>query len=217
MGYAKICDIFFGLFVVVWLVTRQIFFPVVIYSVYKHTPMHIQTACYFTDGTVVSSVNEPDRFDALGGNDVWHNLVKGYTDREAHVCWNSSIRFSFLTLLLCLQAIIFLWFYMIVKVVVNVVRGNSADDVRSDDEGDDEEIEDVKTGYEAQLLPAAPLEQEVGVESLNFATRKSANANGAAAVRRSKNQRSTRSSGISIPGHGDHKELLGRIGCDKPS
>lgn len=216
MGYAKICDIFFGLFVVVWLVTRQIFFPMVIYSVYKHSPIDMAPGCYFADGTVVSA-HESERYDALGGNVVWSNLVKAYTDREGPVCWNPTIRFSFLTLLLSLQAIIFLWFYMIIKVVVNVVRGNAADDVRSDDEGDDEEIEDVKTGHEPGHVAAPPLEEEVGVESLNFTTRKGSNANGASAVRRSKIQRSTRSSGISIPGHGDHKELLGRIGCDKPS
>jgi acyl-CoA-dependent ceramide synthase len=152
MGYAKTCDIFFGLFVVVWLVTRQTFFPMVIYSVYKHSPIDMEPGCYFADGSMVSA-NESARYDALGGNVVWPNLVKAYTDREGPVCWNPTIRFSFLTLLLCLQAIIFLWFCMIVKVVVNVVRGNSADDVRSDDEGDDEEeIEDVKTGYEAQRL-----------------------------------------------------------------
>ncbi|KAL1596403.1 Sphingosine N-acyltransferase lag1 [Paraconiothyrium brasiliense] len=216
LGYAKTCDIFFGLFVVVWVVTRQTFFPMVIYSVYKHAPIDMEPGCYFDDGTMVPA-NDSARYDALGGNVVWPNLVKAYTDHKGPVCWNPTIRFSFLTLLLCLQAIIFLWFCMIVKVVVNVIRGNAADDVRSDDEGDDEEIEDVKSGYEAQHVSAAPLEEEVGVESLNFTTRKSANANGAAAVRRSKTQRSTRSSGISIPGHGDHKELLGRIGCDKPS
>ncbi|KAF1967925.1 longevity-assurance protein-like protein [Bimuria novae-zelandiae CBS 107.79] len=219
LGYAKTCDIFFGLFVVVWLVTRQIFFPIVIYSVYKHAPIDIQSGCYFNDGTMVPA-SDSAKYDALGGNIAWLNLVKAYTDREGPVCWNPTIRYSFLGLLLSLQAIIFLWFCMIIKVVINVVRGNSADDVRSDDEGDDEEVDEkidgVKTGYDAQNVSAAPLEEEVGVEALNFAARKS-NINSAANVRRSKTQRTTRASGISIPGHGDHKELLGRIGCDKPS
>lgn len=200
----------------VWLVTRQIFFPMVIYSVYKHSPIDMEPGCYFPDGKMVPA-SDSARYDALGGNVVWPNLVKAYTDREGPVCWNPTIRYSFLTLLLSLQAIIFLWFCMIMKIVIQVVRGNSADDVRSDDEGDDEEIEDVKTGYEAQHVQAVPLEEEVGVESLNFSTRRTASASGVAAVRKSKSQRSTRSSGISIPGHGDHKELLGRIGCDKPS
>ena len=39
------------------------------------------------------------------------------------------------------------------------------------------------------------------------------------AVRSRNQKRSTaaRASAISIPGRGDHKELLGRIGCDKPT
>lgn len=214
LGYAQICDIFFGLFVVVWLVTRQIFFPMVIYSIYKHAPTDMQPGCYFADGTMVPE-RDATPYDALGGNLVWSNLLKAYTDREGPVCWNPTIRFSFMTLLLSLQAIILLWFCMIIKVVMQVIRGNSADDVRSDDEDEGEEVEgkntidQVKTGYEA-----APLEHEVGVEALNFATRKNTNTNGSA--RRVKKQTS-RASGISIPGHGDHKELLGRIGCDKPS
>ena len=108
------------------------------------------------------------------------------------------------------------------KVITHVITGNAAEDVRSDDEGDDEEIEeeikhasspinDIRSGYEAE-----PLEEEVGVEALTFANRKATSVNGAVSVRRSKKQ-VNRASGISIPGHGDHKELLGRIGCDKPS
>lgn len=180
----------------------------------------MEPGCYFYDGTVVPATSSSE-YNALGGNLVWSNLVKAYTDREGPVCWNPTIRFSFLGLLVSLQAIIFLWFFMIVRVLVNVVRGNAADDVRSDDEGEDQESNDqlecVKTGYEAQHGQPAPLEQEVGVEAINFATRKSNVAGVASSVRRSKTQRTTRASGISIPGHGDHKELLGRIGCDKPS
>ena len=52
-----------------------------------------------------------------------------------------------------------------------------------------------------------PKEEEVGVEQLRFVKRMSP------PVSRKK----ARASGISIPGHTDHKELLGRIGCDKPS
>jgi acyl-CoA-dependent ceramide synthase len=40
---------------------------------------------------------------------------------------------------------------------------------------------------------------------------------GVAGKSKGKKGRGARTSGISIPGHGDHKELLGRIGCDKPS
>lgn len=197
----------------------------VIWSVYAHSPIDMAPGCYFTDGSFVAA-SETSQYEALGGNLIWSNLIKAYTDRNGPVCWNPTIRYSFLALLLALQAIIFLWFVMIIKVVYKVVSGQGADDVRSDDEGDDEEIEEeiervshpinaAKTGAEW-----VPVEQEVGVEALNFSARKSAGVNGSVGVRRSKRQTrssSSRASGISIPGHGDHKELLGRIGCDKPT
>ena len=212
---------FFALFVAVWVVTRQIFYPMVCYSIWKHAPIDMEPGCYFADGSVVPA-NDTSRYDALGGNLVWSNILKAYTDRDGPVCWNPTIRWSFLGLLLSLQAIIFFWFWMIMKVITHVITGNAAEDVRSDDEGDDEEIEeeikhasspinDIRSGYEAE-----PLEEEVGVEALTFANRKATSVNGAVSVRRSKKQ-VNRASGISIPGHGDHKELLGRIGCDKPS
>jgi len=49
------------------------------------------------------------------------------------------------------------------------------------------------------------------VEELRF-VRRSSSPKQKKAIKRSKGM----SSGISIPGHGDKKELLGRIGCDKP-
>lgn len=88
-----------------------------------------------------------------------------------------------------------------------------------------------------RLLPttAMPLiEQEVGVEALDFGTRQSLISNssstaagtaggggggGAAAGKRYRKGKVTAStSGVTLPGHhSDRKELLGRIGCDKTS
>jgi acyl-CoA-dependent ceramide synthase len=110
---------------------------------------------------------------------------------------------------------------MVAKVVYKVLNGTGADDVRSDDEGDeeDEPIEQDKTSSLLNSvttctesgMSALPKEEEVGVDALTFARM-----NGAS-QRRQARRESSRSSGISIPGHGDRKELLGRIGCDKPS
>jgi len=203
----------------------------VCWSIYAHAPSDMAPGCYLKPLTTMSPnanatfvpMSQAAEFDALGGNAIWANLFKAYTDREGPICWNPTIRFSFLVLLLALQAIICLWFAMIVKVVYKVVSGQSADDVRSDDEDEDEEVEQdsTNTAINAAKTGAewAPVEQEVGVEALNFAPRKSSGTNGTVAVVVTrKGRRSTsRASGISIPGHGDRKELLGRIGCDKPS
>jgi acyl-CoA-dependent ceramide synthase len=93
---------------------------------------------------------------------------------------------------------------MIVGVAVKVIRGGEADDVRSDDEGEEEEEE--HEVFEDELLP---YEEEVGVESINLKGRVSH----ASKTRYKKSASSA--TGVSLPGHSDRKELLGRIGCDK--
>lgn len=190
----------------------------VCWSIWAYAPVDMAPGCYFSDGSMVS-YNQTEQFDALGGNQIWGNLLKAYTDQNGPICWNPSLRYYFLALLLALQVFCLMWFATILRIVFNVLRGSAADDLRSDDEGEDEELEDetstalngIKTGME---LP--PLEQEVGVESLTFA-RKNSPASAARNQRRQTRSSSSRSSGISIPGHGDRKELLGRIGCDKPT
>jgi len=80
---------------------------------------------------------------------------------------------------------------------VKVLRGGQADDVRSDDEGEEE------------LDEHEVLEEEVGVESIILKGRVS----NASKTRYKKSASSA--TGVSLPGHSDRKELLGRIGCDK--
>lgn len=151
-------------------------------------------------------------------------MLKAYNDQNGPICWNPNLRYYFLGLLLFLQALCCVWFAMVMKVVYKVLSGTGADDVRSDDEDceDEEEIEEERTSsmYNSVTTCAesgmsampAPREEEVGVDALTFAR-----LNGASQRRQQTRRESSRSSGISIPGHGDRKDLLGRIGCDKPS
>lgn len=88
---------------------------------------------------------------------------------------------------------------------MKVLRGGQADDVRSDDEGE-EEVDEHEVLEEEQLLP---YEEEVGVESIILKGRVS----NASKTRYKKSASSA--TGVSLPGHSDRKELLGRIGCDK--
>lgn len=213
--HTNACDFAFGLFTITWLVTRHIIYPMICWSIYINAPIEMAPGCYFADGTVVP-MSDAERFNALGGNENWSNILKAYTDQTGVICWNPTIRFSFLALLLALQSILLLWFGMIIRVVYKVVSGQGADDVRSDDEGDDEELdieEDSLDASKKALEWGAPVEEEVGVEGLNFSRKPSP----ARSFKRQGRASSTRASGISIPGHGDRKELLGRIGCDKPT
>lgn len=220
MGYTTICDIAFGAFVVSWVITRHVFYMMVCWSIYAYAPVDMAPGCYYSkfDDNAFVPMSNATEFDHLGGNAPWSNLLKAYTDQNGPICWNPNLRYYFLALLLTLQVFCLIWFGTIVKVVYKVLKGDSAEDVRSDDEGDEEELEDEKTNIVlnaattcAESGMSQPLEEEVGVDALTFAR-----LNGAS-QRRQARRESSRASGISIPGHGDHKELLGRIGCDKPS
>ena len=85
---------------------------------------------------------------------------------------------------------------MIVKVAIRVLKGNGAEDVRSDDEFENE------VGHSKASIP---IEEEVGAEGIDFKHWE----------RRIGIKKGTGSTSINLPGHRDRKELLNRIGCDK--
>jgi len=109
-------------------------------------------------------------------------------------------------MLLALQVITLMWFGMIIRVAWKVLNGGSAEDSRSDDEDEEDEAY-IESGEKQVHIELPPLEEEVGVDALNLKGRTSS-------ARRYKKAVSS-SSGVTLPGHSDRKELLGRIGCDK--
>lgn len=173
------------------------------HSVWVDIPKIINYGCYRgNNGDIAGPFAPPDRFG---------HLFMPFRDPEGTVCWNDQIKWGFLSALLFLQGITLMWFWMILKVAIKVIRGGEAEDIRSEDEAEDEEenvnldeklITEVVNHFEGE-----PYEEEVGVESLNLKGRTSRNNR----YRKS----SSSASGVSIPGHSDRKELLGRIGCDK--
>lgn len=104
-------------------------------------------------------------------------------------------------MLFFLQILTVMWFYLIIRVAIKVIKGGSAEDTRSDDEADDLEDPDEYVYEEAQ-----PLEEEVGADEIDLKSWERRVARG---------KRSTTATGVSLPGHSDRKELLGRIGCEK--
>lgn len=184
-----------------WVAARHVIYMMITYSVWADIPEVISYGCYSgKNGAIKGPIPPPDRFG---------HLFEPFRDPEGIVCFNHRIKWGFLSALLFLQCITLLWFTMIVRVAVRVLRGGDADDVRSDDEAEDEdEILDEKIiSTIEQLDEEAPFEEEVGVEAMNLKNR-SFNTN-----RYKKG--SGNASGVSLPGHSDRKELLGRIGCDK--
>lgn len=208
LKYSTACDVAFGIFMVTWFIARHVFYLLVCWSVHTDVPVIIPPGCYSSlTGELVS---------LGGGPHILRHVLQPFREPGGETCFNDNLRWAFLSLLLALQVITIIWFGMIVRVAYKVIRGSGADDSRSDDEAEAEE--DGLEGLEVDHLASAPaylkyglpLEEEVGVEELHFARRMSPSP-------RMYKRSSGRASGISITGHGDRKELLGRIGCDKPS
>ncbi|KAH6718484.1 TLC domain-containing protein [Leptodontidium sp. MPI-SDFR-AT-0119] len=203
MGFTTVCDVLFGIFMTVWFATRHVIFCMICYSIWADIPATIDYGCYSgRTGSIKGPFPPPDRFG---------HLFDPFRNPEGVVCFNHKIKWGFLSALLFLQFLTVVWFSMIVKVAIRVLKGGDADDVRSDDEGDDEEelLDEkiVSTIEQIDEMELPPYEEEVGVESINL---KGRNFN----TNRYK-KTSSSASGVSLPGHSDRKELLGRIGCDK--
>lgn len=188
-GFTTICDVTFGVFMLSWVVFRHIFYNLVCWSIYKYTPEIMPTGCFKGAN---NSLEGP-----LPTPSGYRYLLEPFFDSEGLVCYNETVKWAFLTPLLILQGLTIAWFVLVIRVAVKVLSGANAEEVRSDDEGDEEEEEYI---YEE------PLETEVGVDEIDLKSweRRTGVKRGSSAT-----------SGVSLPGHSDRKELLGRIGCEK--
>ncbi|KAK7433242.1 Sphingosine N-acyltransferase lag1 [Neonectria magnoliae] len=191
-GFQKTCDAMFGLFVISWFVARHVLYMTACWSVWKQLPEVLTLGCF--------KGNNEDMLGPVSPPPGIAYMFEPFFNTSGMVCHTETIKWAFLAPLLFLQVLTIIWFTMIVRVVIRVLKGGVSDDVRSDDEGEDEEEEDEFIYEEAQ-----PLEEEVGVEDLDLRNWE----------RRSGVRKQASSSGVSLPGHSDRKELLGRIGCEK--
>lgn len=209
LGYATLCDFLFGLFVVVWLATRHLFFLMVSYSVYYDTARIVPNACF--QG---SMANLQGPLPQPGG---WLWLLEPLRHPQGMVCFSRPILKGFFTYLVVLQGLMVIWSYAILKVAVRVLSGQNAEDIRSDDEEVDEldgkdpaefEVFDywAQTVYEVDLEPKVLLGEEDKVEDGVAKTWERRN--------RLSLMRGGISSGLHLPGQSDRKELLNRIGCE---
>jgi acyl-CoA-dependent ceramide synthase len=204
LNYLKLstaCDVAFGIFMVVWFFARHVYFLMVCWSIHSTVQHVIPYACF-------SSVTKERVLDESKLNSVGQNILQPFLDPEGPVCFNNKIRLAFLGTLLALQVITIMWYVLIVRIAWRVVKGGNADDERSDDDEEVEMIEELDEHQDQKQGRAEPLlEEDVGVESISFKNR------GSPPWKLRKGQASA--SGVTLPGHSDRKELLGRIGCDK--
>ncbi|KAK4542465.1 hypothetical protein LTR36_006717 [Oleoguttula mirabilis] len=202
------CDAAFAAFVVFWLASRHVAYNAILWSLYALTPN--VTLHYGRYSTKDSAMLSDD-----AGTNMIDNLFQPILHPDAqYVSWNPPVRWMFISLLLALQCITIGWFIMICRVVMRVLRGEGADDTRSDgeDEAEDEEV-DVVPAQASEPLRAMPepekslprfIEVEAtGEDFTHYPKRK-----GSGSKRKSKGK--GMSSGLNL---GEHKDFLNRIGC----
>lgn len=221
LKFQLLCDIAFGAFIVVWFITRHIFYLIVCWSIYKHIPEEISYGCYSgSDSNLHGPQPVPNDFD---------HLTQPFRDPVGLVCWNENISWAFLGMLLGLHGLVLMWFAQIVRIAYKVLSGQGAEDTRSDDEDEDEEEEEVqdkkapsteKQGNSyvnqanASVDPPAFIEKEVLSTEREFVDGNKAKS----PTRKSSRRKGDgHSSGVNLLAGSDRKELLGRIGCDKPT
>ena len=126
-----------------------------------------------------------------------------FFDQKGTICLDRNIKSIFLGLLLMLQVLSIVWFVMIIKVALSVLKGEAANDTRSGDEDEGKEEEEEEK------------EEECEVRSNGKPTQ---SANGKAMASGSETpSRQTgifQRGGIRVPGSRDRKELIGRVGCN---
>ena len=173
-----------------WVGARHVWYVMVCWSIYDHTPHIMPTGCFSGSNENLTGPKAPPP--------GYYYLIEPFFNSTGNVCYDENVKWAFLTPLLMLQAITIVWLFMIFRVAIRVIRGQGSDDPRSDEEEEEEE--------EIEYEEAELLEEDVGAEEIDFQNWE----------RRSGHKRQAGvSSGVSLPGHSDRKELLGRIGCEK--
>ena len=136
---------------VTWALSRHVFYVMVCWSVYHKSPQVLKSACY---RGVANNLEGP--FPIPQG---WSYLIDPFLNPAGIVCSSDNIMLGFLSYLIFLEVIMVMWFAMIVRVAIRVLKGSGAEDVRSDDEFEEE------VGYSKASIP---IEEEVGAEDIDF-------------------------------------------------
>ncbi|GAB1204557.1 hypothetical protein APSETT445_003213 [Aspergillus pseudonomiae] len=191
-GYELACNVAFVVFMVTWLITRHILYPLLCWSIFKEVPARMSYGCYSgTTAEMISNNGYPDQLT---------HLFYPFLNIDGPICMNRTIKWIFLSLLLFLQVLSIIWFAMVIRVAVGVLRTGNAEDSRSDDE--DEEVETTISSKDG------PSGSATSADATNAEWRRS---NGSSAVRPRARGR------VRLGEQSDRKALLGRIGCDKPT
>ncbi len=106
-------------------------FLVTCWSVYRDLPRLTPDACYRGPA---DNLRGP-----LPVPDDWSRFLEPFADPTGIVCFGANIAYGFLAFLLALQVMMMVWFTFIAKIIVKILKGERAEDVRSDTEDDADE------------------------------------------------------------------------------
>lgn len=131
LGYGAICDYAFGIFLITWFFGRHIFYMLVVNSAWRDGLVMIPEGCYHPGSTIQTPAPDITQNPML--------FIRQFYYPTETVCFTKPILMGFIFLLLALQVLTLMWFYMIIGVAVKVIKGGQAEDTRSDDEDSEDE------------------------------------------------------------------------------
>lgn len=110
-----------------WFIARHALFLCICWSIYTELPRIIPSACYIGGA------------DDLGGpfpvpDSGWSHLIEPLYKPSGVICWDGTVLWAFLYCLLFLQALLMIWFALILRVAMGLLNGKSVEDERSGDE-----------------------------------------------------------------------------------
>ncbi|KAL4943877.1 TLC domain-containing protein [Aspergillus oleicola] len=202
LGFSTVRDIMFGFFMTSWFVTRHVFYLRTMWSIYTDMYEEISVGCYHGPQDKLAG---PTPFPT----DSWSHILEPFRRPSGTICYSDNIRLWFLGALGFLQLITMYWFVLIVRVAIRVIKGQGADDIRSDDEdesGEEGETEIERNGREKTLAEARAFEVKSAIPTEKGIHNAAASSSSGSI-----------SAGRNLSGHinRNRKELLGRIGCEK--
>lgn len=204
IGQETACNITFGVFVITWFITRHVMYLRLCYDIYRDVPGPdtMLYGCYsgITNELLTEIPAQPDYFSHL----FWP-----FQDLDGVICLNLEVKLLFLGMLVFLQSLSMIWFGMIVKVIAGILMGGNAEDSRSDDEEDEEVDIAIEPEVEKKQRPmdVTDLNVCVGGNVTNEMER------GSVLLSPKPRPTSTRRRLMTAE---NRKDLLGRIGCEKP-
>lgn len=205
MGYELASTIAFGVFLAVWFVARHVIYMALWWSIYTNVPDAMPFGCYSGISAEIITTD--------GAPDNWSHLLYPFQNIDGPICMSPKIKWIFLSFLLCIQALSLIWFGMILRVAVNVLKSGAAEDTRSDDEDDGiPEDDEVQNGDLRSVSPKAASESNV-TENGRHRTVISTGSNQNHHPVRIRTARGR----VTLSDQNERKALLGRIGCDKPA